>query len=90
MLKKLIARTFVGKYLSLAKALAADKRVPLVPRLLFWLAVVYLVVPFDFMTDWIPFLGQFDDLIVTVTLLTVASKFVPREIYEEQKSRHVR
>ncbi len=50
--------------------LMVDKRVPRTERALFAGAVIYAVIPFDFIPDMIPFVGQVDDLfLISLTLL---------------------
>lgn len=49
--------------------LLGDDRVSLLDRVIFGAALVYLFVPMDLVPDWIPALGQLDDLlIVGITL----------------------
>lgn len=49
--------------------LLGDDRVSLVDKVIFGAALVYLFVPMDLVPDWLPALGQLDDLlIVGVTL----------------------
>jgi uncharacterized membrane protein YkvA (DUF1232 family) len=44
--------------------------VPVTERALFAAAVIYAIIPFDFLPDMIPFLGQVDDLfLIALTLL---------------------
>ncbi|MFW6192982.1 MAG: YkvA family protein [Gemmatimonadota bacterium] len=44
--------------------LLGDDRVSLLDRVIFGAALVYLFVPMDLVPDWIPALGQLDDLVV--------------------------
>ncbi|MBU1167478.1 DUF1232 domain-containing protein [Patescibacteria group bacterium] len=47
-----------------------DKEVPFGYKLLPILAFVYLIFPFDFVSDFIPFVGQVDDIsLLTLSLL---------------------
>ena len=46
-----------------------DRRVPLAVKGLPLAAVIYLVLPLDFVPDILPGLGQLDDLIVAIVLL---------------------
>ena len=55
---------------ALCARLMVDKRVPRTERALFAAAVIYAVIPFDFIPDMIPFVGQIDDLfLVALTVL---------------------
>jgi uncharacterized membrane protein YkvA (DUF1232 family) len=61
---------FLPNMVVLCLKLMVDKRVPLTERALFAAAVIYAVVPFDFIPDMIPFVGQVDDLfLIALTLL---------------------
>jgi uncharacterized membrane protein YkvA (DUF1232 family) len=46
-----------------------DPRVPRRHKLLFWLALAYLAMPFDVIPDFIPGLGQLDDALVLALAL---------------------
>ena len=61
---------FLPNMVMLCVNLMVDKRVPRTERALFAAAVIYAIVPFDFIPDMIPFIGQVDDLfLVALTLL---------------------
>lgn len=49
--------------------LLGDERVSLLDRALFGGTLVYLFVPFDLVPDWLPGLGQLDDLLVVLVAL---------------------
>jgi uncharacterized membrane protein YkvA (DUF1232 family) len=75
--------TFIPNLVLLSLRLMVDSRVPAKERLLVAGAVVYAIVPLDFVPDMIPFVGQIDDLyLVSLTLLrlmTVTNPSVVRE-----------
>ena len=61
---------FLPNLVMLCLKLMVDKRVPRTERALFAAAVIYAVVPFDFIPDMIPFVGQVDDLfLIALTVL---------------------
>jgi len=61
---------FLPNMVALCARLMVDKRVPKTERALFAAAVIYAIVPFDFIPDMIPFVGQVDDLfLIALTLL---------------------
>jgi uncharacterized membrane protein YkvA (DUF1232 family) len=61
---------FLPNMVALCVRLMVDKRVPKTERALFAAAVVYAIVPVDFLPDMIPFVGQVDDLfLIALTLL---------------------
>lgn len=59
----------IPHYVRLLWALARDSRVALVDKLLVLAAAAYIVSPIDVIPDFIPFLGQVDDLYLLVLAL---------------------
>ena len=74
---------FIPNMLVLCARLMVDPRVPAKERLLVAGAIVYAVVPFDFIPDLLPFVGQIDDAyLISMSLLrlmTVTDARVVRE-----------
>lgn len=61
---------FLPNMVILSVRLMVDSRVPRTERALFAAAVIYAIIPFDFIPDMIPFVGQVDDLfLISLTLL---------------------
>jgi len=61
---------FLPNMVKLLGKLLTDRRVPTVDKALFAAAIVYVIVPLDFIPDVFPFIGQVDDLyLVALTLL---------------------
>jgi uncharacterized membrane protein YkvA (DUF1232 family) len=61
---------FLPNIVALSGRLMVDSRVPKTERALFAAAVIYAIVPFDFIPDMIPFVGQVDDIfLIALTLL---------------------
>jgi uncharacterized membrane protein YkvA (DUF1232 family) len=61
---------FLPNMIALCARLMVDRRVPKTERALFAAAVIYAIIPFDFLPDMIPFVGQVDDLfLIALTLL---------------------
>src|SRR5262249_25923781 len=61
---------FLPNMVVLSARLMVDSRVPRTERALFAGAVIYAIIPFDFIPDMIPFIGQVDDLfLIALTLL---------------------
>lgn len=66
---------FLPNMVSLCVRLMVDSRVPKAERGLFAAAVIYAIVPFDFLPDMIPFIGQVDDLfLIALTLLRLIDR----------------
>jgi uncharacterized membrane protein YkvA (DUF1232 family) len=56
-------------YLKLLYGLITDSRVSVVDKLLVGGAIAYIIMPIDFIPDFIPFLGEVDDVFLLVTAL---------------------
>ena len=69
MFRLLAIRSIIFPFLKLVWRLLRDRRVPVFTKIIPLLALVYLVSPWDFVPDFIPILGQFDDIIVVGLLL---------------------
>ncbi len=57
-----------------------DPRTPRVSKVLLGAALAYLVSPVDLVPDFIPVLGQLDDLVIVRGLVRLAMRFIPREV----------
>lgn len=60
---------FLPHFVVLLKRLMTDPRVPLRSKLVFGGMVIYLVSPIDLIPDFVPGLGQLDDVVVAVLAL---------------------
>jgi len=56
-------------YVRLLFGLLRDRRVAMVDKLLVGAAIAYIIAPVDLIPDWIPFLGEVDDVFLLVTAL---------------------
>jgi uncharacterized membrane protein YkvA (DUF1232 family) len=54
---------------------------PAKAKLVAMLAVLYVISPIDLIPDVIPVIGWLDDVGVVTLLLSIAYKFLPRELY---------
>jgi uncharacterized membrane protein YkvA (DUF1232 family) len=65
------------------RRVSRDPRTPRAAKLLLGLAVLYLLSPVDLVPDFIPVLGQLDDIVVVPLLVMLALSLVPADIVEE-------
>ncbi|MBV9878953.1 MAG: DUF1232 domain-containing protein [Gemmatirosa sp.] len=59
----------IPAYLRLLGGLLTDRRVSIVDKLLVAAAIAYIVAPVDLIPDFVPFLGEVDDVFLLVTAL---------------------
>lgn len=73
----------IPNLLLLSAKLMTDPRVPAKERLLVAGAIAYAFMPFDFIPDMIPFVGQVDDVyLISLTLLRLMSVTDPKVVRE--------
>ena len=66
---------FLPNMIILTAKLMVDSRVPRTERALFAGALIYALIPFDFIPDMIPFVGQIDDLfLISLTVLRLIDR----------------
>lgn len=56
---------------------------PKLAKALLWLAIGYVLMPFDLIPDFIPVIGQLDELVIIPLLLYGALKLTPAAIVAE-------
>jgi uncharacterized membrane protein YkvA (DUF1232 family) len=80
-----LARAF-KRELAVYRRVLADERTPLSAKIFLGLAVSYLCMPFDLIPDFIPVLGQLDDVVIVPALIYLALRFIPRELLDEHRA----
>lgn len=68
------------KQIRFYKNILSDPNTPFISKLLLGLAVSYLLLPFDIIPDFIPIIGELDDILVVLPLITIAMWFVPEDV----------
>jgi uncharacterized membrane protein YkvA (DUF1232 family) len=58
---------------------------PKLAKTLLWLAIGYVLMPFDLIPDFLPVIGQLDELVVIPLLLYFALKLTPQTVIEACK-----
>lgn len=64
------------------RALLSTSGVPWPARVLVVVLVGYLALPFDLVPDFIPVLGQLDDVLVVMGIVALLLAVVPRDAFE--------
>ena len=62
------------------KRLQKHPQTPKLAKALLWLAIGYLLMPFDLIPDFLPVIGQLDELVIIPILLYWALKLTPPDI----------
>src|SRR6059058_3076205 len=74
---------FFPNMVALTARMMVDSRVPRTERALFAGALIYALLPFDFIPDMIPFVGQIDDLfLISLTVLRLIDRTDDRVVRE--------
>ncbi|MCH8989082.1 MAG: DUF1232 domain-containing protein [Chloroflexi bacterium] len=77
----------VFRFVRLVWRLTFDKRVSIFLRALVPLAVLYILSPLDLISDRIPIIGRFDDLIILGLALLFLTKLAPPHVVDEHMGR---
>jgi uncharacterized membrane protein YkvA (DUF1232 family) len=72
------------------KLVSEDKRTPKIAKIALGFAIAYTISPIDIIPDFIPVLGYMDDAIVSLALVHVAKKLVPKYIIEDCRKKAVK
>jgi uncharacterized membrane protein YkvA (DUF1232 family) len=64
-----------------------DPRVPWYAKLLIALIVGYAISPIDLIPDFIPIIGQIDDLIIVPAGIALVIKMIPKSVMEEYRQK---
>jgi uncharacterized membrane protein YkvA (DUF1232 family) len=71
----------------LAWRLLRDRRMPAAVKAVIPALVAYLLMPLDIIPDFIPVIGQLDDLLLIALAVGLVVRFTPVEVLEEHISR---
>ena len=62
------------------RRLQQHPQTPKLAKALLWLAIAYVLMPFDLIPDFLPVIGQLDELVIIPLLLYFALKLTPLHI----------
>ncbi len=65
---------------SFYKRLQQHPQTPKFAKALLWLAIGYLLMPFDLIPDFLPVIGQLDEVVIIPLLLYWAFKLTPQDV----------
>ena len=64
-----------------------DPRIPWYAKALMALTIGYAISPIDLIPDFIPVIGQIDDLIIVPAGISLAVKMIPKNVMEEYRQK---
>lgn len=73
------------RHLTLYQRVLKDPRTPRLSKIFLGAAIGYVLLPFDLIPDFIPVLGQLDDVIIVPLLFYLALKNIPKDLLEEHR-----
>jgi uncharacterized membrane protein YkvA (DUF1232 family) len=62
------------------RRLQKHPQTPVLAKVLLWLAIGYLLMPFDLIPDFLPVIGQLDELVIIPLLVYFALKLTPPDV----------
>jgi uncharacterized membrane protein YkvA (DUF1232 family) len=62
------------------RRLQKHPQTPVLAKFCLWLAIGYLLMPFDLIPDFLPVIGQLDELVIIPLLLYFALKLTPPNV----------
>lgn len=64
------------------QCLLRHPQTPLIAKTCLWLAIGYLLLPFDLIPDFLPIIGQLDELVIIPLLVLCAIKLTPKTVID--------
>ena len=80
-------REGLSRELRVYRLVLGHDHTPRIAQVFLGAALAYAVSPIDLIPDWIPVLGQLDDILVVPLLVWLALRFVPSWVVKECRAR---
>lgn len=64
-----------------------DKDTPGISKALIAAALIYILMPFDLIPDFIPFAGLLDEVIIIPLIIYIATYFIPKDIKDKYRKK---
>ncbi len=77
----------VNREANFYRLVLADPRTPSLVKVLIGAALIYWMSPIDLIPDFIPFLGQLDDVLIVPVLIFLALRLVPQEVLDDCRAK---
>ena len=77
----------MGRELSTVGMLLTDRRVPWYAKIIPALAIAYMISPIDLIPEWLPIVGQMDDLAVIMLALRLFTRLAPENVVAEHQAK---
>lgn len=74
---------YLPHFVRLYWRLLCDRRVSIWPKALLLLSALYVISPVDLIPDFIPFVGELDDLVIVIAACRLFMTMCPREVVQE-------
>ena len=69
------------------RLMVTDPRTPWLPRIMLAAGIAYFLSPIDIIPDFVPLLGQADDLVIVGVLIGLGVRLIPRVVRDDCRSR---
>jgi uncharacterized membrane protein YkvA (DUF1232 family) len=77
----------IWQQIRLVYYLVKDPDVPIYLKVLPFVGLIYVVIPFDFVTDFLPFLGQLDDITAVLATSKIFIELAPQDVVIKHMNR---
>lgn len=64
-----------------------DSGTPRISKGLIIVALIYILMPFDLLPDFIPFAGVLDEAIIIPLLIYIATYFIPKDVKDKYRKK---